>query len=101
MSDWTDKLQEEYLDLQHKTQTLIETAVTSLAYTVSDVQMPKKKREALVNAVNEAALELERRSEYTAKKRPCMTCSKKFNSAWIGERICPLCKTRQRHKESF
>lgn len=35
----------------------------------------------------------ETETRYVAKPRNCLRCSTVFASEWVGERICPRCKT--------
>ena len=36
-----------------------------------------------------------------AKQRLCLMCAKRFDSAWAGERICPLCKGKSLWRASL
>ena len=31
-------------------------------------------------------------TKHVPVKRTCLRCGKKFNSAWIGDRMCPSCE---------
>jgi len=35
---------------------------------------------------------------FIARTRRCLRCEEMFDSAWIGERICPVCKASEFHE---
>jgi predicted Zn-ribbon and HTH transcriptional regulator len=37
--------------------------------------------------------------EHVAKKRTCLSCGQKFDSEWVGNRMCPECKKAQQMQE--
>ncbi len=46
-------------------------------------------------ALRRSKLKPEPEREHESKQRRCLKCRKLFMSDWLGERICPHCKTQE------
>ena len=48
-----------------------------------------------MTAAASSKLKPEPEREFERKQRRCLKCRKLFMSDWLGERICPHCKTKK------